>query len=130
MNKLEIKHPGKAVSTSTYSLGVLTHNWLFVSGQGSRNMATGEENHGTLKEETLLTLSLIRNILEAAGGTIDDIVKCIVHLGDIKEFDRYDADYRSFFTGIRPARTIVQSVLSDEIKVEIDTIARISPRQA
>jgi len=48
-----------------------------------------------------------------------------VHLSDINDFERYDAAYGSFFTGIRPARTTVQSVLSDGIKVEIDAIAVI-----
>jgi 2-iminobutanoate/2-iminopropanoate deaminase len=46
-------------------------------------------------------------------------------LEDINDFDRYDVAYGTFFTGIRPARTTVQSVLSDGIKIEIDAIAVI-----
>ncbi|QDK81629.1 RidA family protein [Spirosoma sp. KCTC 42546] len=130
MSKLEIKHPDKAVNTGAYSSGILAGDLLFVSGQGPLDLVTGEVQHGTIEEETLLTLSHIQKIVEAAGGTIDDIVKCTVHLEDIREFDRYDAAYGSFFTGIRPARTTVQSVLSDGIKIEIDAIARITPKQA
>ncbi|GAB4045151.1 RidA family protein [Spirosoma litoris] len=126
MKKLEIKHPDKAVNTGAYSSGVLVGDLLFVSGQGPLDLVTGEVKYGTIEEETLLTLSHVQKIVEAAGGTIDDIVKCTVHLEDIREFDRYDAAYSSFFTGIRPARTTVQSVLSDGIKIEIDAIARIS----
>lgn len=126
MKKLEVKHPDKAVNTGAYSSGVLVGDLLFVSGQGPLDLVTGEVKHGTIEEETLLTLSHVQKIVEAAGGTIDDIVKCTVHLEDINEFDRYDAAYGSFFTGIRPARTTVQSVLSDGIKIEIDAIARIT----
>ncbi|WP_338868879.1 Rid family hydrolase [Spirosoma sp. SC4-14] len=130
MRKIEIKHPDKAINTGAYSAGVLVGDLLFISGQGPLDLTTGDVKHGTIEEETLLTLSHIRAIVEAAGGTIDDIVKCTVHLEDIREFDRYDVAYGSFFTGIRPARTTVQSVLSDGIRIEIDAIARITAKQA
>jgi 2-iminobutanoate/2-iminopropanoate deaminase len=125
MEKKEIKHPDKGVSTGAYSAGVLAGGFLFVSGQGPLDLSTGEVKYGTIEEETLLTLSHVRKIVEAAGGTVEDIVKCTVHLSDINDFDRYNAAYASFFKGILPARTTVQSVLSDGIKVEIDCIAVI-----
>ena len=123
MQKTEIKHPAKAVNTGAYSSGVRVGNLLFVSGQGPLDLETGEVIHGTIEEETLLTLSHVQKIVEAAGGTIDNIVKCTVHLENIQDFDRYNAAYASFFSGILPARTTVQSVLSDGIKVAIDAIA-------
>jgi 2-iminobutanoate/2-iminopropanoate deaminase len=128
MSKIEIKHPDKAVSTGAYSAGILVDGWLYISGQGPLNLVTGEVIHGTIEEETLLTLSHIKKIVEEAGGSIDDIVKCTVHLTNINEFDRYNATYSSFFPGIKPARTTVQSVLSDGIKIEIDAIARIGKK--
>ncbi|HAO50744.1 MAG TPA: reactive intermediate/imine deaminase [Runella sp.] len=127
--KIEIKHPDKAANTGAYSAGVLVvGEWLFVSGQGPLDLTTGEVIHGTIEEETLLTLSHVQKVVEAAGGTIDDIVKCTVHLENINDFDRYDAAYASFFQGIKPARTTVQSVLSDGIKIEIDAIAIIAQK--
>jgi 2-iminobutanoate/2-iminopropanoate deaminase len=125
MSKIEIKHPDKEVSTGAYSAGVLIDGWLYVSGQGSVDLKTGEILHGTIEEETMVTLSHIEKIVVAAGGTIDDIVKCTVHLSDINDFDRFNAAYGTFFTGVRPARTTVQSGLSDGIKIEIDAIAKI-----
>jgi 2-iminobutanoate/2-iminopropanoate deaminase len=126
MSKIEIKHPDKSVSTGAYSAGIMVDGWLFISGQGPLDLATGKVIRGTIEEETLLTLSHIRKITEAAGGSVNDIVKCTVHLSDINDFDKYNAAYASFFPGIKPARTTVQSVLSDGIKIEIDAIARIS----
>ena len=125
MNKREIKHPDKEISTGAYSAGVLVDGWLFISGQGPLDLSTGEVLVGTIEEETLQTLLHIKKIVEAAGGDINDIIKCTVHLSDINDFKRYDIAYGSFFPGIKPARTTVQSVLSDGIKVEIDAIARI-----
>jgi 2-iminobutanoate/2-iminopropanoate deaminase len=101
------------------------NGFLFVSGQGPLDLSTGAVVQGTIEEETLLTLSHVQKIVEAAGGTVDSIVKCTVHLSDIGDFERYDLAYGSFFKGIRPARTTVQSVLSDGIKIEIDAIAYV-----
>lgn len=125
MGKKEIKHPAKSVVTGAYSSGVLVNGFLFVSGQGPLDLSTGAVVQGTIEEETLLTLSHVQKIVEAAGGTVDSIVKCTVHLSDIGDFERYDLAYGSFFKGIRPARTTVQSVLSDGIKIEIDAIAYV-----
>jgi 2-iminobutanoate/2-iminopropanoate deaminase len=125
MSKIEIKHPDKLISTGAYSAGILIDGWLYISGQGPLNLSTGEVIHGTIEEETLLTLSHVKKILEAAGGSIDDIVKCTVHLSDINDFEKYNAVYATFFPGIKPARTTVQSVLSEGIKIEIDAVAKL-----
>jgi 2-iminobutanoate/2-iminopropanoate deaminase len=128
MSKMEIKHPDKKISTGAYSSGVLIDGWLFISGQGPLDLVTGEVVRGTIEEETMLTLSHIKKIIEAAGGDINDIVKCTVHLSDINEFERYNKVYASFFPGIKPARTTVQSVMLGGIKIEIDAIGRITDR--
>ncbi|ULQ52104.1 RidA family protein [Flavihumibacter fluvii] len=120
--KKEIRHPDKQSHTGSYSAGVIAGDFLFISGQGPLDLASGQVVRGTIEEETLLTLSHIKKIIEAAGASTDNIVKCTVHLKDINDFDRYDKAYASFFSGILPARTTVQSVLWDGIKVEIDAI--------
>jgi len=124
MPKTEMLHPDKKVSTGAYSAGVLVDGWLYISGHGPLDLATGEVKHGTIEEETRLTLENIGKVLKAAGMTFDDVVKCACHLSDINEFARFNAIYRGFFSGILPARTTVQSVLGDGIKVEIDAVAR------
>src|SRR5215467_6341874 len=88
MSKIEIKHPDKSVSTGAYSAGILMDGWLFISGQGPVNLSTGEVVRGTIEEETLLTLSHVKKIIEAASGSIEDIVKCTVHLSDINDFEK------------------------------------------
>jgi 2-iminobutanoate/2-iminopropanoate deaminase len=125
MEKIEIKHPDKKVTTGAYSTGVLIDGWLFISGQGPLDLATGEIVPGTIEEQTQLTLEHIGKILTEAGGTFENVVKCTCHLADIREFDRFNGIYATFFPGVKPARTTVQSVLWGGIKVEIDAIAKI-----
>ena len=128
MIKKEIVHPEKAdknFSTGAYSAGVVVENWLYVSGQGPINFKTGKYELGDIEEETRLTMHNIRMISEAAGCALENVVKCTVHLRDINDFDRYNAIYASFFPGIKPARTTVQSVLGEGIKIEVDAVAWI-----
>jgi 2-iminobutanoate/2-iminopropanoate deaminase len=123
-SKQEVRHPARNASTGAYSDGVILDGWLFISGQGPLDLATGSVVSGSIEEETHLTLSHIGKILEAAGCTFDDVVKCTCHLADIRDFDGFNRAYAGFFQGIRPARTTVQSVLGGGIKVEIDAVAR------
>jgi 2-iminobutanoate/2-iminopropanoate deaminase len=123
--KREIKHPDKVASTGSYSAGVLCDGWLFISGHAAQDLASGKVVHGTIEEETRLTLSHVGKVLTEAGCTFDDVVKCTCHLADINDFESFDQAYREFFTGVKPARTTVQSVLGGGIKVEIDAIARV-----
>ena len=126
MSKREIKHPDKEKSTGAYSAAVEVDGWVYVSGQGPVDPKTAQPVRGTIEEETLYTLSHVKKILTAAGCSLKDVVKSTVHLADINEFDRYNAVYKDVFKDVPvlPARTTIQSVLWDGIKVEIDVIAR------
>jgi 2-iminobutanoate/2-iminopropanoate deaminase len=131
MLKQEIIHPDKAdknFSTGAYSSGIVIDGWLYVSGQGPVDFKTGKFVLGDIEQETHLTLHNVKRICEAAGCTLDDVVKCTVHLKDINDFDRYNAVYATYFPGTKPARTTVQSGLGHGIKVEIDAIAKIPSR--
>ena len=121
--KKEIKNPEKLVSTGSYSAAIECDGWLFISGHAAQNLATGEVVRGTIAEETRLTLSHISTVLRQAGCTFGDVLKCTCHLADINDFEEFDKTYREFFTGVKPARTTVQSVLGEAIKV--DAIARV-----
>jgi 2-iminobutanoate/2-iminopropanoate deaminase len=126
MSKREIKHPDKEKSTGAYSAAVEVDGWVFVSGQGPVDPKSAQPVRGTIEEETLFTLNQVRKILEAAGCTLNDVVKSTVHLADIEEFDRFNATYKEFFKAVvvLPVRTTVQSILWNSIKVEIDVVAR------
>ena len=127
MSKVKIVHPDRDPDfvTGAYSDGVMVNGFLFVSGQACVDFKTSAFVLGTIEEETIRTLDNIKSIIESAGASMDDVVKCTVHLSDIKNFDRYNKIYATYFTGIKPARTTVQSVLAENIKVEIDAIVKM-----
>ena len=126
MPKREIKHPDKEKSTGAYSAAVEIDGWVYVSGQGPVDPKTAQPVRGSIEDETLYTLNQVQKILEAAGCSPNDVVKSTVHLADMEDFDRYNKVYREFFKDVTvlPARTTVQSVLWNSIKVEIDVVAR------
>ena len=127
MNKRAITHPDRDAnfSTGAYSDGVIVGDLLFVSGQASVDFKTSQFVLGTVEEETRRTLDNIKAIIGQAGATMDDIVKCTVHLVDIAEFDRFNETYGTYFSGVKPTRTTVQSVLAEGIRVEIDAIVSL-----
>ena len=127
MNKQKIAHPDRqsGFDTGAYSDGVVVNGFLFVSGQAAVDFKTSEFILGTIEEETIRTMDNLKAIIEAAGATMDDVVKCTAHLADINDFDRYNKVYSTYFTGIKPARTTVQSVLAENLKVEIDCIVKL-----
>ena len=95
-----------------YSPAVRAGGFLFVSGQGS------------IEEQTRLVFSNIKAILEAAGASLDRVVKTTVYLDDIQNFAAMNAVYATFFPTDPPARTTIQAAnLPLGIAVEIDVIA-------
>ena len=127
MEKIKITHPQRDPDfvTGAYSDGVAYNGMLFLSGQASVDFASSKFVLGSIEEETKRTLDNIKAIVEAAGGTMDDALKSTVHLKDIADFDKFNAVYAKYFSGIKPARTTVQSVLGENIKVEIDIVFKL-----
>src|SRR5690242_14380657 len=107
-------HPGGTdTSTGAYSPGVSVGDFVFVAGQGPLDPATRKFVLGSIEEQTRLTLANVKAVLQAGGCTLDDCVKVAVHLRDIADFDRFNAEYARFFTKPYPARTTVGSMLAE-----------------
>ena len=107
-----------------YSQVVKSNGFLFISGQISADAQTGEVIRQEVEAQTRTIMEIIKNTLEAAGSSMDKVVKCSVHLSDAKHFDDMNRAYASYFTGSYPARITVSGVqLYDGVDVEIDVIA-------
>ncbi len=107
-----------------YSPAVRAGDFIFVAGQGPVDPATNEFSFGDILHETRLTLNNIRRILEAAGATMADVVKCSVFLKDGRDFGEMNEVYAEFFGENKPARTTVETNFANpHMKVEIDCIA-------
>ena len=127
MEKRKVVHPDRDPNfvTGAYSDAVHVGDLVFVSGQAAVDFKTSTFVLGTIEEETIRSMDNIKAILENAGTSMDNVVKCTVHLADIQDFYAFNKVYGTYFNGVRPARTTVQSVLAEGIKVEIDCIAKL-----
>ena len=125
MEKKIYHHPYRDLNfeTGAYSDGVQIGGFIYVSGQASIDFKKSEFILGSIEEETRLTLYNILLILSQAGADASHIVKTTVHLANIEDFDRFNKVYGEYFNEQKPARTTVQSVLAEGIKVEIDCVA-------
>jgi len=110
-----------------YSQGIVSHSYVFTAGQIAIDPATGQLVQGDIKEQTRQVLKNIRAILEAAGASIDSVVKTTVFLKDMNEFLTMNEVYGEFFKESKPARSTVQvSRLPRDVNVEIEAIASIA----
>jgi 2-iminobutanoate/2-iminopropanoate deaminase len=110
-----------------YSPGLRAGDFVFVSGQGPIDPATGQIVGETIEEQTARTLENVRLILEAAGATMADVVKATVHLSDLSLFPRYNTVYAGYFPDPKPTRTTVGSQLLGML-IEIDVIAYVGEK--
>ncbi|MCS7026462.1 MAG: RidA family protein [Bryobacteraceae bacterium] len=107
-----------------YSPAVRAGDFIFVSGQGPVDPDTNEFSYGDIRHETRVTLRNIQRILESAGASLADVVKCSVFLRDGRDFSEMNAVYQEFFGEAKPARTTVEAKFADpQMKIEIDCIA-------
>ena len=106
-----------------YSPAIIAGDFIYVSGQGPTDPATGKYVMDSVQAETRQVLTNVQNILAAAGATMADVVKCNVYLSDRKYFAEMNEAYREFFPVDAPARTTVQAHPPVEIRVEIDCVA-------
>ncbi len=108
-----------------YSQAIIEGDLIFLAGQGPGNPASGQLERGDVKVETRQTLENVKAILEAAGSSIDKVLKCNVYLRDINDFAAMNEVYAAFFSAPYPARTTIQAgALPGGIAVEIECIAR------
>ena len=107
-----------------YSQGIVANGFLFVSGQGGIDPNTGKLVGADIETQTRQTLTNVRNIVEAAGFSMRDLVRVSIYLKDMKDFKRMNEVYKSFFPEAPPARTTIQAELPlPDMLIEIDTIA-------
>lgn len=108
-----------------YSQAIVEGGFIFVAGQGPINPVTGSLELGDARSETKRVFENIQAILEAAGSSLEHVVKCNVYLRDIADFAAMNEVYATFFSAPFPARTTIQAgALPGGIAVEIECVAK------
>jgi len=119
-----IHTPNAPAAIGPYSQAVQAGNMLFVSGQIPVDPATGAFAGADIATQTRQSLTNVKNILEAAGFSLADVVKTTVLLADIADFTAMNAIYAEFFTAPCPARAcFAVKDLPKGALVEIEAIA-------
>jgi 2-iminobutanoate/2-iminopropanoate deaminase len=126
MPKQQITTRSGASPVGSYSQGLRAGDFVFVSGQGPLDPATGQIVGENIEEQTARVLENIKAILEAGGATMADVVKANAHLSDMSLFERYNKVYVTYFPDPKPTRTTVGSQLPlKDMLIEIDVIAYV-----
>jgi len=107
-----------------YSAGVRAGNLVFAAGQAGLDPVSGEVVPGGIEAETHRVLQNLSAVFEAAGTSLDQVVKTTVFLRDMADFPKMNAVYAQYFKGDFPARSTVQAAgLPKGVAVEIEAIA-------
>ena len=110
-----------------YSQAIKANGFVFVSGQVGFDPKTGEFVPGGVAEQTEQVLKNVSAVLEAAGSSLDQVVKTTVFLADMKEFSAMNEVYAKFFSEPPPARaTVAAAGLPRDARVEIEVVALVS----
>jgi len=109
-----------------YAQAVRYGDLIFISGQISADVATGQVIRQDVAGQTRTAMDIIRAVLQEQGSGMDKILKVTVHLSDSRHFKAMNEVYASFFDHGYPARLVVYGVqMYDGVDVEIDAIAGV-----
>ncbi len=115
---------GSSPPIGPYSLGVWAGDLLFVSGQTPIDPATGTVASDNVAEQAHQTIKNVRAILQAAGLTLDNVVKATVFIKNMNDFAAINEVYASYFQKPYPARSCVEVArLPRDVLVEIEVVA-------
>lgn len=110
-----------------YSQAIKAGSLLFISGQLPIDPESGTLVTGPIEEQTKRIMVNLKNVVEAAGGGLDDLVKTTIFLTDLNSFAQVNQAYAAFFSGPPPARSTVQvAALPLGSPVEIEAVAVLS----
>jgi 2-iminobutanoate/2-iminopropanoate deaminase len=110
-------------SSQAVSMAVRAGDFLFVSGLSACDLQSGERMPGTTASETRQILANLGQLLEAAGSSLDKVVKVNVLLHSMLEAPNMNEVYARFFPASPPARTVCGARLPDGVKVIIECTA-------
>ena len=119
----KIATPNAPQAIGPYSQAIRHGDLLFVSGQIAMDPQTGNLIEGDIEAQTEQVLKNIAAIIDAAGMSLQDVVKCTCFLKDMNDFVRFNAVYERYFGESLPARETVEVArLPKDVMVEVSAI--------
>lgn len=128
MNKEIVSTKKAPGAIGPYNQGNIAGGFLFTSGQLPIHPETGIVPD-TIEEQTIQVLENLKAIIEEAGCSLEDVVKCTVYLRNFNDFPIMNSIYGKYFTNNQPARATVEvTKMAKDALVEIDAIAIVKYR--
>ena len=110
-----------------YSPAVVAGGLVFVSGQIPQEPGTGKLVTESFEAQCVRVFENLKTVLEAAGASLDSVVKVTVFLTDLEQFDEMNSVYERYFGTSKPARACIQAArLPKDVAIEADAIAVLS----
>jgi len=123
MKKVETQNAPQAIGP--YSQGIIVNNMFYSSGQIPLT-PEGEMVQGDIKEQTHQVFKNLIAVLEAAGASLDTVVKTTVFIKNMDDFAAVNEVYGQYFSEHKPARSCVEVArLPKDALVEIEVIALV-----
>ena len=123
MEKIEAKNVPKAIGP--YSQAVKAGNFVFTSGQIALDPKTNQMVGNDIAGQATQIFENLKNLLQAAGTSLDNAVKVNVYLKDMNDFQKMNETYEKYVKN-KPARATIQAAaLPKNALVEIDVIAEV-----
>lgn len=125
MKKEIIKINGIKKPIAPFNHVVKAGNLLFLSSQISADLKTNKILEGSIIEQTRQAMKNIEFLLKSSGASMNDIIKVVVYMREIKDFEQMNRVYREYFKkGQEPARVTIQAASPiEDIDIEIEVIA-------
>jgi 2-iminobutanoate/2-iminopropanoate deaminase len=124
MSKDVVRSDRAPLPIGPYSQAIRAAGLLFLSGQVALDPATGQMVGADIKTQTRQVLANLAAVLEAAGSSMDRVLKTTVFLRDLNDFGAMNEEYQAVFRELPPARSTVQvSRLPRDALVEIECVA-------
>ena len=121
----EIKRSNAPAAIGPYSQAIVVGNMLFTSGQIPIDPKTGEIPEG-VEAQARQALTNVKNLIEAAGASIDNVVKTTVFIKNMDDFAKINEIYAQYFTEPFPARSCVEVArLPKDVLLEVETIVEL-----
>jgi len=122
--KERVQTDGAPEAIGPYSQGIKANGLVFCSGQIPLDPKSGKVVDGGIQEQTGRVMKNLKAVLEAAGSSLEKVVRSTIFLADLEDFSEVNEVYAGFFSQPYPARSTVQVArLPKDVRIEVDVIA-------
>ena len=124
--KREISTKNAPAAIGPYSQAIEVNGMIYTSGMIPINPQTGELVTGSVEEQAEQAFTNLKALVEAAGSSMDKVVKTVVFIKNMDDFGKINLIYEKYFTQPYPARSCVEVArLPKDVALEVEAVTSI-----